>query len=158
MLTRVISFAVIVTVISGCAAVEQQGTLTMPVDVQTEFYIAAQGYDGNPGTKDAPWKSLQKLQGLQFKPGDSVLFKRGSQFTGTVTVETSGQEGTPITFKAYGIGELPRFSNPNYDNNFGRVFDVKGSHIVFEKLLFHDCAARFDGRRRAQLLRRYFPE
>ena len=149
---RVISYAVIVTVISGCAAVEQQGTLTMPVDVQTEFYIAAQGYDGNPGTKDAPWKSLQKLQGLQFKPGDSVLFKRGSEFAGTVTVDTSGQEGNPITFKAYGMGELPRFSNPNYDNNFGRVFDVKGSHVVFEKLLFHDCAARFDGKRRAQLL------
>ena len=45
MRTRVISYAVIVTVISGCAAIEQQGTLTMPVDIQTEFYIAAQGND-----------------------------------------------------------------------------------------------------------------
>ena len=48
MRTRVILYLVIVTVISACDAVQQQGTVTMPVDVQTEFYIAAQGNDGNP--------------------------------------------------------------------------------------------------------------
>ena len=110
------------------------------------------GSDDNPGTPDAPWKSLQKLQKLEFKPGDSVLFKRGSELAGTVTVESSGEEGNPITFKAYGLGELPRFSNPDYDKSYGRVFDVKGSYVVFEKLLFHDCAARFERQRRAQRL------
>jgi hypothetical protein len=118
-----------------------------------EHYLDSNGgSDDNSGTKDAPWKSLQKLQGLEFKPGDSVLFKRGSEFAGTVTVEASGEEGNPITFKAYGMGELPRFTNPVYSNNFGRVFDVKGSYVVFEKLLFHDCAVEFDQLRRAHPL------
>ncbi len=148
----IILYTMIVTVIYGCAAVAQHDRATMPAEVQTEFYISSRGNDGNPGTKEAPWKSLQKLQGLQFKPGDSVLFKRGSEFTGTVAVQISGKEGKPITFKAYGMGEIPRFSNPNYGDNFGRVFDVKGSHVVFEKLLFHDCATRFDGERQARLL------
>jgi hypothetical protein len=85
-----------------------------------DYYVDSNsGSDNNPGTQGAPWKSLQKLQGLQFKPDDSVLFKRGSEFAGAVTVETSGEEGNPITFKAYGLGELPRFSNPDYDKNYG---------------------------------------
>jgi hypothetical protein len=118
-----------------------------------DYYVDSNsGSDNNPGTQGAPWKSLQKLQGLQFKPDDSVLFKRDSEYVGTVTVEASGEKDNPITFKAYGLGELPRFSNPDYDKNYGRVFDVKGSYVVFEKLLFHDCAIRFEGRRRAHPL------
>ena len=65
------------------------------------------------------------------------MFKRGAEFNGGVVIGVSGQEGAPITFAAYGMGELPRFSNPEYAANFGRVFDVTGSYIVFQKLLFH---------------------
>jgi len=141
--------AVLWIVLGACGV----ASVSTAVAQAADYYVDSNsGSDENPGTKDAPWKSLQKLQELEFKPGDSVMFKRGSEFSGTLTVAVSGEEGKPITFKAYGVGELPRFSNPDYDKNYGRVFDVKGSYIVLEKLLFHDCATRFEGRRRAHPL------
>ncbi len=57
----------------------------------TAYYLdSAAGSDGNPGTKEKPWKSLGKLEGLKLEAGDRVKFKRGSAFSGTVTVEASG--------------------------------------------------------------------
>ncbi len=138
MRTRVISYAVIVMVISGCTAVQQQGTLTMPVDVQTEFYIAAQGNDGNPGTKDAPFKSLQKLQGLQLKPGDIVYFARGSSFHGGVIIDDKGTSEAPITLTAYGEGHMPKFTNTNINHLNGNIFQVRGSYIIIDGLYFHN--------------------
>jgi len=117
------------------------------------YYIdSVNGDDGSPGSKEKPWQSLTKLEGLALEAGDSVLFKRSSEFTGSVIIEASGEKDNPITFKAYGMGELPRFSNPDYDKDHGRVFDVKGSYLAFEKLLFHNCATQFEGQRRAQTL------
>jgi len=120
--------------------------------LQTNYYLSSGGNDTAPGTKERPWKSLSKLEGLELKPGDSVMFKRGSEFVGSVSIDTSGEPGKSVSFRAYGMGELPRFSNPDYENNSGRVFDVTGSYIVFEKLLFTDCATRFKGQRRAHSL------
>jgi hypothetical protein len=128
----------IVMVISGCAAVEQQGTLTMPVDVQTEFYFANQGNDGNPGTKDAPWKSLQKLQGLQLKPGDIVYFARGSSFHGGVIIDDNGTCKAPITITAYGEGHMPKFTNTDIKHLNGNIFQVQGNHIIIDGLYFHN--------------------
>ena len=67
-------------------------------------------------------------------------------------MDSSGEESAPITFDAYGVGEMPKFSNPEYGKNFGRVFDVTGSYIVFRNLFFSDCATQIDRRRRAQSL------
>ncbi|WCT10730.1 right-handed parallel beta-helix repeat-containing protein [Mucilaginibacter jinjuensis] len=63
----------------------------------------------NPST---PWKSLDKLN-TYFKllgAGDSVLFKRGEIFYGTIAVAKSGAVFAPIYFGAYGNGNTPQIN------------------------------------------------
>jgi len=44
------------------------------------------------------------------KPGDVVLFERGSIFYGQVVINASGDDSNPITFGAYGKGKNPIIS------------------------------------------------
>jgi len=60
----------------------------------------------NPNT---PWKSIDKLNSFfsNLQPGDSVLFKRGDVFYGSITVTKSGTGMSPIILGAYGTGGRP---------------------------------------------------
>jgi len=60
----------------------------------------------NPAT---PWKTLNKLNSFfsSLKPGDSILFKRGDIFYGSITITKSGTSLLPIVFSTYGIGNRP---------------------------------------------------
>ncbi len=107
---------------------------------QTKFYLSSQGDDNNPGTMESPWKTLTRVSNYKFTPGDSVFFARGSSFTGGFIVSSSGTAGRPITFTAYGRGEAPRFTNPDYGTLNGNVIQVTSSYIVIDGLFFHDCA------------------
>jgi parallel beta-helix repeat protein len=63
----------------------------------------------NPAT---PWRSLDKLNSF-FKyltPGDSILFKRGDIFYGSINAIKSGTYFAPIVFGAYGKGALPEIN------------------------------------------------
>lgn len=75
------------------------------------FHLAENGDDSNtvvqaqnPAT---PWKTLGRLNSAALAPGDSVLFRRGDAFSGTITVTVSGNPGAPIVYGAYGSGSLP---------------------------------------------------
>lgn len=56
-----------------------------------------------------PWKTLAKLNQVfpQLHPGDSVLFKRGEAYYGSIVAGASGSDGKPIVFSAYGQGYAP---------------------------------------------------
>src|SRR5258706_1579802 len=56
-----------------------------------------------------PWKTLDKLNAFftNLQPGDSVLFRRGETFYGTIKVSKSGTASLPIVFAAYGSGNKP---------------------------------------------------
>lgn len=67
------------------------------------YYISSKGFDTNSGlTSATPWKSIAKINATSFRAGDSILFKRGELFYGTLTPATSG-----ITIAAYGTGANP---------------------------------------------------
>ncbi|MXV15797.1 right-handed parallel beta-helix repeat-containing protein [Hufsiella ginkgonis] len=79
----------------------------------TYYFSASSGSDNytqvqsrNPLT---PWSSINRLNAFfsRLAPGDSVLFKRGDTFTGTLSVTRSGAAFAPIYFGAYGKGEKP---------------------------------------------------
>jgi gliding motility-associated-like protein len=78
------------------------------------YYISAEGDDvANTGTSPAsPWRTIEKvnLSMALFRPGDSVLFRRGDVFRGQINVTTSGSNGNPIVFGAYGEGAAPVIS------------------------------------------------
>jgi parallel beta-helix repeat protein len=71
------------------------------------YYFANSGNDGNTGTQASPYASISKLNTLIFVAGDSVLFKRGNTFYGTINIAQSGTAGNPIVISAYGIGNKP---------------------------------------------------
>lgn len=74
----------------------------------TTYYISPTGSDNNAGTSTtSPWKTISKVNSKAFAPGDKILFKGGSTFTGTVTLSTGdvGSSTSPITISSYGSGK-----------------------------------------------------
>src|SRR5688572_26961189 len=77
------------------------------------YFSVATGDDSRSAQEaqnpETPWKSIDKLnafsRGLQ--PGDSVLFKRGEVFYGSITIRARGAMNNPIYYGAWGAGELP---------------------------------------------------
>jgi hypothetical protein len=75
----------------------------------TNYYVdATNGNDSNNGTSQGTaWKTITKVSQVTFSPGDSILFKRGEIFRGSLTINQSGNSGMPITYGAYGVGNKP---------------------------------------------------
>jgi len=68
----------------------------------TIYYMSMTGSDRNSGKSEAsPWRTIDKINSADLKPGDQVRFKRGNIFYGTL-VPKSGEEGNPIIYGAYG--------------------------------------------------------
>jgi parallel beta-helix repeat protein len=59
-----------------------------------------------------PWKSLSKLNSfmVNVQAGDSILFKRGEIFYGSLIITKSGTFANSIVFAAYGTGAKPILS------------------------------------------------
>ncbi|SMG22280.1 hypothetical protein [Paenibacillus aquistagni] len=58
----------------------------------------------SPGTA---WQSLTKVNSTVFQPGDHILFKAGSIWTGELKPQGSGIAGKPIVINRYGEGDKP---------------------------------------------------
>lgn len=67
----------------------------------SEYYVdAAKGLDNNSGTISAPFQTLKEAA-AHLKPGD-VCNLRAGIYRESLMPATSGEEGRPITYKAYG--------------------------------------------------------
>lgn len=73
------------------------------------YYVdAVNGNDSNSGTsQSSPWKTLGKVNSTTFLPGDSILIRAGSTFTGTLAPKGSGSNGSPIVVDMYDQGAKP---------------------------------------------------
>jgi hypothetical protein len=77
----------------------------------TYYVDASNGNDANLGTSsNAAWKTLSKVNGMTFQPGDQILFKRGDSFTGQLWPKGSGTSSAPIVINTYGSGNMPLFN------------------------------------------------
>ena len=80
----------------------------------TIYYVDSQsGDDARAGTAPAQaWKSLDKVNAQVFQPGDQVLFKAGSHYTGQLKPQGSGKsednQPLPIKIGQFGDGPKPR--------------------------------------------------
>jgi parallel beta-helix repeat protein len=75
----------------------------------TIYYVSTSGNDSNSGTSpDKPWKSLTKVNNFSPQQGDQILFNRGDEWVGTITVSASGSSGNPVVYGAYGTGSNPK--------------------------------------------------
>ena len=79
------------------------------VGLATDYYIDAyEGNDSNNGTSESSaWKTLANINTTDFQPGDSILFKAGQSWTGTIKPQGSGTAGNPIVIGKYGSGDRP---------------------------------------------------
>src|ERR1035437_551322 len=78
----------------------------------TNYYFSVTGNDANNGTSTStPWQTVSKFNSVsgytQKNPGDSLLFKRGDTFYGSLRIGSSGSSGSPIVIGAYGTGSKP---------------------------------------------------
>ena len=71
------------------------------------YYIDTTGSDNNPGTKAAPFKTIQKLNTIYLKPGDVINLRAGQTFTGTIKIDSGirGSKLYPITIRSYRKGK-----------------------------------------------------
>lgn len=80
---------------------------------KTYYFSASDGDDKRSKEaakeKSSPWKTLDKLNDFMpnLSPGDSILFKKGDIFHGSITIRKSGLTESPIYFGNYGEGNLP---------------------------------------------------
>lgn len=74
----------------------------------TYFLDSAGGNDSLSGLSPAEaWKSLERANQITYQPGDSILLKRGSSWTGIFEPKGSGTKELPIVISVYGAGERP---------------------------------------------------
>ena len=74
----------------------------------TYYVDSAAGDDGNDGRHpDRAWRSLERVNSWEFRPGDRILFKSGGYWTGVLKPQGSGVEGKPIIIDRYGEGSKP---------------------------------------------------
>ena len=78
----------------------------------SNYYVnTPSGNDGNSGlTELLPWLTVNKVNISSFNAGDSVSFNKTCTWREQLTVPSSGSDGLPITFGAYGTGADPIIS------------------------------------------------
>jgi hypothetical protein len=104
------------------------------------YYVDPSAAGSNLGTYANPWKSIGDIpSGVNyFSPGDTIFFKRGQQYTGTLSINSSGSNGAPVVFMPYGSGNAPvlqyNVANPTdqliYDRTIIRLNQV--NYIVID--------------------------
>ncbi len=101
------------------------------------YFSQSEGENINDGkSPDTPMKTLSKLQRMldsgNIKSGDVVLFKRGDEWRGRLTVSAKG-----VTLSAYGEGDKPRIiaSNEADKPEQWKETDVEGVYVYSASLI-----------------------
>jgi hypothetical protein len=69
----------------------------------TNYYLAPSGSNSNNGLSPrTAWQSIEKINSQRFSPNDSILFKRGGTYYGSIVVPKGN-----LHFGAYGNGPKP---------------------------------------------------
>jgi hypothetical protein len=73
------------------------------------FYVdGSSGNDRHDGLSEGrAWKSLEQVNSFTFKPGDRILFRAGTRYTGQLAPKGSGNQQKPIVVNSYGGTEKP---------------------------------------------------
>ncbi|MFI6480780.1 hypothetical protein ACIBH1_22830 [Nonomuraea sp. NPDC050663] len=99
----------------------------------TTYYVDSRdGDDGSAGTSATkPWRSLDKVNAADLKPGDAISFRRGGSWNGALTLAAKGTAARPIVVQAYGTGKAPKIT--------GACVSVSGDHWRISGLRATKC-------------------
>ena len=74
----------------------------------TKYYISATGSDANSGLISLlPKQTITAVNALSLSAGDTIAFKKGDGWYGTLIAAYSGSVGSPIVYTTYGTGATP---------------------------------------------------
>ncbi len=118
----------ITTIADAPSALASTATEVQPAAART-YYVATTGSDGNAGSLDRPFRSIQKCASVAFA-GDTCSIRGGTYREGVRPVN-SGTSGAPIRFQAYG-GETVTVSGADTVGNWSLY---KGNIYVASKTL-----------------------
>lgn len=116
------------------------------------YYVDSnQGNDTNNGLSEASaWKTFSKIENIKLVPGDTLKFKRGSNFNTALYIKDSGEKNKYIVLTGYGDpnDKIASFTNRvfNPENyQYGNCIRLKGSYIIVEDLYFEHTVAELSG-------------
>lgn len=71
-----------------------------------DYYVSVEGNDSHAGSKSEPWQSIERVNSVDFEPGDRVLFRGGGTFQGSIELDNSdnGDEQKKVVVSSYGNG------------------------------------------------------
>ncbi len=123
-----------------------------PATTSFIYYIDSEdGNDTNAGfSEDSAWKSLSKIDEIALLPGDTIKFKRGSRFHGTLYISDSGEDNKYIVLTSYSDSndQAPLFTNTVFnsgENQYGNCIRLQGDYIIVENLYFEHTVAELSG-------------
>ncbi|GAA2915082.1 right-handed parallel beta-helix repeat-containing protein [Streptosporangium fragile] len=102
----------------------------------TVYYVDSRsGDDAAAGTSaTAPWRSLDKVNATELRPGDVVRLKRGGRWPGTLTLSGKGTAANPISVEPYGTGAAPKISGRD-----AACVVISGSYVRVVGVHASDC-------------------
>lgn len=92
-----------------------------------DYYVDSQrGKDSASGTTpQTAWQSLAKISATRFAPGDRILFRAGSRWTGQFSITSSGAPHKPIIVGRYGNGPRPRIDGEGQVEDAVRLYNAE---------------------------------
>ena len=108
-----------------------------------KYYISSSlGSDLNNGLSiQTPFKSIEKLNSMNFNAGDSIYFKSGDYWEGMFWVKGSGTLTEPIVIDVYGGNTKPIINGFGYQAS---VLIFNDQHIHINGLELYNSADHFD--------------
>lgn len=102
------------------------------IAIATTYYVdATNGNDNSNGrSQSTAWRTLNKVNGQNYNPGDIIAFKSGAVWYGTLSINKKhGTKSSPIIFTKYGSGKPPIFTGAEQIPN--TEIEQTGSNSIF---------------------------
>ena len=112
------------------------------------YHVDLAGSDEADGTApNRAWRTLARASKAVLRPGDKLLFKSGSRFTGQLVIEAKGTPTRPIQIGKYGGKAFPVLAGEGKTNSTVEVHNP--AHLILEDLEITNKLP--DGKRRDNL-------
>ncbi len=114
------------------------------VDSEAEVYYvsSSQGNDSNNGLSiQSPFKSIEKLNNMQFNAGDTIYFKSGDYWEGMFWIKGSGSYTNPIVIDVYGGNIRPIINGFGYQAS---ILIFNDQHIYINNLELYNSFSHLD--------------
>ena len=103
--------------------------LLVNTNAEVYYVSSSQGNDINNGLSiQSPFKSIEKLNSMQFNAGDSIYFKAGDYWEGMLWINGSGSVTQPIVIDVYGGNNRPVINGFGYQASI-LIFNDQHIHI-----------------------------